>query len=481
MEKLEHLPIIRRRIFIKRGIILGLLITVLSNSFLISMPMGASYEGELQDISNIEFIYDLSYIKDNETIREHRIFEEIIKSIKKAEEFVIIDMFLFNDDYDRKNKFPNISEELTNTLIEQKEKYPNLKVYFITDEINNFYGAYESKYLTNLKENNIEVIVTDLNKMRNSNPLYSGIWNTFIKWFGTKGKGWVRNPFSPDSPKVNIRSYLKLSNFKANHRKVLITENTALITSANPHDASAYHSNIAFKFEGEIINDLIETEKAVAKFSGVNIDDIKYTAGKKILNDVKAMVITEGKIKKHILETIKATDKNDNITMGMFYLSDRKVVNELIKASDRGVKIKLVLDANKDAFGIEKNGIPNRPVAMELVKKSKGNIDIRWYATHGEQYHTKLMLVEKDDNTATIIGGSANFTVRNIGDYNLETNIKIIAKNDSEITKNVIDYFDRIWENEDGEYTLDFSEYEESNFFKNIIYRFQEWSGLSTF
>ncbi len=44
-------------------------------------------------------------------------------------------------------------------------------------------------------------------------------------------------------------------NFKANHRKILITENEALITSANVHDASAYHSNIAFVVSGEIIAD----------------------------------------------------------------------------------------------------------------------------------------------------------------------------------------------------------------------------------
>ena len=61
----------------------------------------------------------------------------------------------------------------------------------------------------------------------------------------------------------------------------------------------------------------------------------------------------------------------------MFYLSNRDIVKSLLDASQRGVDVKLILDPNKDAFGMEKDGVPNRPVAHELVKKSKGKIQIR--------------------------------------------------------------------------------------------------------
>lgn len=483
MEELKSLDIPikkQKNKLLKLGLLLSLLIILLINSFFIPMPKGTSYEGALHNVASIEFIYDLSYRKNDEVIQEHKIFQELIELIEEAEEFIILDMFLFNDDYSRESEFPNLSGKLTDTLIWQKERYPNLKVVFITDEINNFYGAYESNNLKKLKDNDIDIIVTDSSKMRNSNPLYSGFWKTFLQWFGTEGKGWIRNPFSTDSPKVTLRSYLKLLKFKANHRKVLITDKAAIVTSANPHDASAYHSNIAFKVEGEIINDLIKTERAVAKFSGNDFGDIKYVSSKDVMDDIKAMVITEGKIRKHIVDEIKDTKTNDRITLGMFYLSERTIIKELIKASDRGVDIRLILDANKDAFGIEKNGIPNRQVATELVKESEDKIEVKWYDTYGEQYHTKLIVIE-NSNIATIIGGSANFTVRNIGDYNLETNLKIVANKDSEITKEVIEYFDRIWENQGGDYTVDFSKYQEDNFLKNMIYRFQEWSGLSTF
>ena len=38
----------------------------------------------------------------------------------------------------------------------------------------------------------------------------------------------------------------------------------------------------------------------------------------------------------------------------MFYLSERKIVKGLIAAHERGVKLRILLDPNKDAFGREK-------------------------------------------------------------------------------------------------------------------------------
>lgn len=457
------------------------MIIVVINGFSTPMPDGISIEGRAHDVSNIKFLQDLTYRRDGELVHEQVIFDEQLKVIENAREFIIADMFLFNDDYDRKNSFPKISEGLTTALINQQKKYPNIKIYFITDEINNFYGSFESKYITELKENNIDVIITDLTKMRDSNPIYSGFWRTFLKWFKTSGKGWLPNPFSPDSQKVTLGGYLKLLNFKANHRKTLITEEAAIIASANPHDASGYHSNIAFKLDGEIINDLIKSELAVAQFSGSAFDEFEYISSEETAEGIKASLLTEGKIKKHIIKEIQGTKSDDKISIAMFYLSERSIIKELIKAANRGVEVKLVLDANKDAFGIEKNGMPNRQVASELVKKSDGKINVKWYNTNGEQFHTKLIFIEKDDKDI-IIGGSANYTRRNLDDYNLETNVKIETYGENnEFSGEISEYFNRIWNNEDGQYTSDFSKFQDESFIKKVIYRIQEFSGLCTF
>ena len=187
--------------------------------------------------------------------------------------------------------------------------------------------------------------------------------------------------------------------------------------------------------------------------------------------------LTEGKIKKHILENIKNSTAADTIKIGMFYLSDRDIIKALKGAAKRDVKIQLILDANKDAFGRKKNGIPNRPVASELSKFP--SIKVRWYNTHGEQFHTKIVIFSRNGYT-DVFGGSANLTKRNIGDLNLEADIKISATADSKFSKEVISYYDRLWNNSDGSYTLDFSAYNTNSFWLYLTYRIQECSGLST-
>ncbi len=91
------------------------------------------------------------------------------------------------------------------------------------------------------------------------------------------------------------------------------------------------------------------------------------------------------------------------------------------------------------------------------------------------------MILVKGKDRSTIIGGSANFTKRNIGDYNLETDLKIVAKNDSSLVKHIEDYFNQIWNNEDGTFTTDYETYQDDSLGKKLIYRFQEFSGLSSF
>lgn len=459
---------------------------------------GLSYEGQQYHNAKAEFIYDLSYEQDGMAVYQQNIFAEVLEIIDEAEDFIVLDMFLFNDLSNEPEKFPRNTETLTAHLLAKKEQKPAMEIYVLTDEINTFYGSYLPDNFQKLTQKGVEVIFTDLNSLRDSNPLYSGIWNAFFSWWGTEGKGWLPNAFSAEGPKVTARSYLKLLNFKANHRKVLITEKKALISSANPHDASAFHSNIAFTVEGNIIKDILATEKAVAAMSNQEIAvNFKEKEEEQVAEmyallqappdaavkvntcDAEVCLLTESKIKEHLVTEIKGLTQGSQIWIGMFYLADRQVISELLQASKRGVEIRLVLDANKDAFGLEKNGIPNRPVANELHEKSTGKIKIKWYKTHGEQFHTKLVFL-KGRARSVIFGGSANLTRRNLEDYNLETDLKITAANESGIVKEIENYFNQIWNNEKGLYTIEFNEYRETSIWKKILYLLQEWSGLST-
>ncbi|MGA9225456.1 MAG: phospholipase, partial [Mesobacillus sp.] len=233
------------------------------------LPEGLSYEGKIHNVKDVRFLYDLTYTDENgEKKFEQDIFDTVLKRIGEAEEFIVLDMFLFNDYYKKDMGYPEISENISEKLIAQKKKHKNLKVVFITDEINLTYGSHKSDTLKELRENGIEVIFTKLDPLRDSNPLYTGIWRVFFQWFGQSGEGWIPNPMAKNAPDVTLRSYLELLNLKANHRKIFVTEKTAIVASANPHDASGFHSNIAFETSGNVIGDILESEQAVSDFSG---------------------------------------------------------------------------------------------------------------------------------------------------------------------------------------------------------------------
>lgn len=468
---------------IKKGII-GLAVISLGVSVYHAtkpLPEGVSSNSQTHYVEEVEFLYDLAYLNDGQQVYEKQILDRVFKMIDEAEEFVVLDVFLFNDEYDhKKGEYPNVSKQLTEKLIQKKKENPAIKIVLITDEMNTFYGSYKSSYFEELKKNDVEVVMTNLEHLRDSNPLYSGLWRSYIKWFGTSENGKLPNPFSPDSNDVALRSYLELLNFKANHRKVVLNEKEALVTSSNiGHDASSNHSNIAFVVGGNIVQDLYNSEKAVADFSGREIEkrDFETVQG---AGYIGVKLITERQIKQEMISSLNQMKKGEEVNIGVFYLSDREVIESIISAAERGVLIKLLLDPNKDAFGIEKNGMPNRQVASEVMEKGNGNITVRWYDTHGEQYHSKFMILKGKKETI-VIGGSANFTKRNIGDLNLETDLKITLPKGHEAEKEIDMYFYRIWNNENGQYTLPYEEYKDESDWKKWVYRFQEWSGLSTF
>jgi phosphatidylserine/phosphatidylglycerophosphate/cardiolipin synthase-like enzyme len=208
-------------------------------------------------------------------------------------------------------------------------------------------------------------------------------------------------------------------------------------------------------------------------------DSTKLEAGQ----IVRTQVLTEGAIREALVERIQATVRGESIDIAMFYISDRKVIDALLDAADRGVNIRLILDPNKDAFGHEKNGIPNRPVASELVAASGGAIHVRWYRTHGEQFHTKLVVIYGPERLWMSLG-SANLTRRNIGDYNLEANVAIETARTSPLGTQVVEYFETLWANRAGlgiEYTADFGVYADPTQANYWLYRIMESTGLSTF
>ncbi len=432
-----------------------------------------------------------------QVVIRQQIFDEVLRIVDAAEEYIVLDFFLFNDHRsvisdDSRPPHRALTDELRNRLLARLAARPELRILFVTDPINDIYGSVPSKDLEALRAAGVDVVLTDLDRLRDSNPIYSALWRLTVKWWANDepGQGWLPNPLDTGPGRVSLSAWLRLLNFKANHRKLIVADDgkggiVGLVTSANPHDASSAHSNIGLKFSGATAAAALASELEVARFSGWNGDWQPPTpaAVESTVSVARLRLVGERAIEDTLASVIRTTETGESIMIAIFYLSDRDIVDDLVDAADRGVTIRLILDPNRDAFGRTKDGVPNRPVAAEIRRRSAGKIAVRWYRTHGEQFHTKLALVRREDSVFALLG-SANFTRRNLEGYNLETSVALETGLATRLAQELIDYFETLWQNDPvalREFTTDFPTYEDQSFTRYWRYRLMEATGLSTF
>jgi phosphatidylserine/phosphatidylglycerophosphate/cardiolipin synthase-like enzyme len=455
-----------------------------------ALPEGIRHESAVQPVANARFLADYTWVDSQGGRRtEQQIFDRVLGLISQAEQLVVLDMFLFNDfagDPDADGSDPNmrpLSDELAAVLIKRKARLPGLRVVLITDPINHLYGGLRSARLEQLSQAGVEVVMTDLNRLRDSNPLWSGFWRLCCQWLGNASNGgWLPNPVGHDQ--VTLRTWLKLLNFKANHRKVLVADTpqglVGLVTSGNPHDASSAHGNVALEFMGPGVADLLATEQAVLDFSS-SVAPLKADHGLSTSDsdDARIQVLTEGAIRDQVIDALNQSVSGDQVDLAMFYLSHRGIIEALIEAHQRGAWLRVLLDPNEDAFGKKKNGIPNRQVAAEL---HAAGIPIRWCDTHGEQCHSKMLLIQRQKRGTELLLGSANFTRRNLDDLNLETNVLLSGDPQMSAFTDAQIYFDRYWNNPPGQsFSQPYAYYADEGQLRYWRYRLMEMTGLSTF
>lgn len=139
------------------------------------------------------------------------------------------------------------------------------------------------------------------------------------------------------------------------------------------------------------------------------------------------------------------------------------------------------MDPNKQSFGHEKTGIPNLPVAAEMQRLGNKNIHLRWYDVNIEQFHTKMLYLDKEEEDV-IIAGSANYTRRNLADLNLEANVVMKGSGEEPVFQEVDGYFTKLWNNEDGHFTADYEEYTDKlTFIRYATYYLQKWTWFTTY
>jgi hypothetical protein len=452
------------------------------------LPEELALAGAEHHPATIEYLADDTWVDgDGERQTHQAIFDRKLELIGQAERLVVADMFLFNEFAGDANDddMRALSAELTEALIERQRSVPDLRVVFITDPINTVYGSIESQHLQAMREAGIEVVVTDLDRLRDSNPAWSGFWRLCCQWLGNNSNGgWLPNPVG-DEP-LTLRGWMRLANFKANHRKTLIVDHgedwKGLVTSANPHDASSAHSNQAVVLSGPAVLDLLTSERAIVAFSNNDAlwdQPAESNPWPPTHHDLTVQVLTESAIRDAVIGLLDTSGDGDEVDLSMFYLSHRGIIEALKGAAGRGASMRALLDPNEHAFGRRKDGVPNRPVAAELTR---AGVEIRWCHTTGEQCHDKQLLVRFGDGRAELIAGTANYTRRNLDDLNPETALRVQGPGTESVLAKASERFDRRWYNrDDRSFSLDYAEYADNSRLRYWRYRVMEATGLSTF
>jgi hypothetical protein len=452
--------------------------------------------------SALRFIADVTAMSaDGRMLRNQPIHAATLELVRDAREFLLLDYFLFNHQggprgsLDYGAGLSPVSRELTDALRQLARTQPQLPILVLVDPINDYYRGTAPSTLAALQELGVDVVVTQLDGLRDSNPVYSASWRMLFRWWlPAGGEGPLPNMLDGDGPKLALGALLRLPNFKANHRKLALTGDgngslVGIIASANPHDASSAHSNVALRIQGEALRPLLASELAIARFSGWPGGALESIAagaaapapGAAAAGDARVAIATEGAIRAVLLERFDAAGPGEAIDIAQFYLADRAVIGALIGAARRGATIRVLLDPNRDAFGLETSGIPNRPVGHALARDSDGAIALRWYRTHGEQFHAKLVAV-RSASTLWFTLGSANLTRRNLGDLNLEANAVVTTPAGSALAAEVTGWFDALWSNAGGmDYSAGAGTWPEDSLWRYWQSRFMEASGMSTF
>jgi phosphatidylserine/phosphatidylglycerophosphate/cardiolipin synthase-like enzyme len=462
------------------------------------MPPGTDYESPVYyiDPEDVFFIHDLRFEDEQGNIVfEEMIFSEIFAAIESGRKSVLADMFLYNSDHAEDKQDPehrSITGDFTDLLCAKGEQ--GLDVLLITDELNNFYNSYDSLILKRLQEHNVKTVITNLDRLRDANPLYSGWYRLFFAWIPARIMAIIKHPFGHPQKKITLPGLLRSLNFKANHRKVVVVDSSlAIVTSANPHDPSSLHCNIAFGVKGAFAREVEYAEQAVAAFSGFKPPGFEHGPPDppaafrnkpfSAQNDkYQVQLLTEKKIKDHLLKEIRGTGRGELIMLASLYLTHRQIIKEINEAAALGVEIRIILDSSEHSFGLKKYGIPNKHASLDLGADPHFglNLNLKWYKTHGEQFHAKLAAFKRKDSFV-VIGGSANFTSKNLDNYNLELNLRVVTDADSRLCQEVCAYYERMWYNQNGSYTLDYELLKDENRLKYILYRIQEGTGMCTY
>jgi hypothetical protein len=89
------------------------------------------------------------------------------------------------------------------------------------------------------------------------------------------------------------------------------------------------------------------------------------------------------------------------------------------------------------------------------------------------------MILGKTATSTFLMIGGADLTRRDIGGFNLEDEVLVESPREFTASKDALGYFEKIWGNLGGDYTIPYEERVDDTLWKSSVYRMMERTGLS--
>jgi hypothetical protein len=434
-------PVIRSR-FTRwaKIVLLALLLAWLSLVFWNSakpLPPGTHIVSQVSRLSesDVDFLYESPQHQDP-PVRE-------MAAIDHAEQLIVLD------------RSP-VSRELAQHLLARKRARPNLKIVLVTDPGNEVFGGTPSQTLSSLEEAGVIVARVRLDRLRDSNPLYSGLWRLVF--------GWWSDPFDETPGRVTLPAWSRMQNFKADQRQLVVADdgsggwNAVLAAAGAP---------AGLMLRGSLARAMIAGELQIAAWS---TDDDRLPAGPPMdgrgVGSIDARFLTEGAIETALLDAVAAAGSGDRILIAVQYLSGRRLIAALLGAAARGARLQVLF---------ARDPMPNQAVAGELLREGGGRIEVRWCPVETGASLPRLLVVQHGNDLWMNLG-SANFTRRNLGDLNLESGVELRMPAQAAPARAATGYFARAWSGAAA--GTDFADQSSTAYWR---YRLAEATGLSSF
>lgn len=429
---------------------------------------------------SVHFLFDLEQTKNGNAGFGATIASQYQTLLKKAEHLVLI-----GESYVPETG----SSTIRDVIFEKHRADKHVAIALVTDPISTRYGGINSETFSLLRENGVFVINTDMRAMPDGNLFYSSLWRPFFSWWGNSVFGGkFDDPIGLSNQKFTLRSWLAFLNIKMNESHFLLVDTkkgeskkiTTLIMSSDLSLPRGSTGAVAVEVSDGIWKELLRKEVAVVNMSNTNLPS--YASGDAVdeTGPLHASLIEVNHINERLISLIQSMRQNDQLDIAARFVSDRAIIAALKDAANRNVHIRMILDPNEDLFGYRLYGMPNRPAAKELVGQTSNGILVRWCDSRLLPCESRLILGKTASSTFLITGG-ADLTRRDTKGYNIESEILIESQTEFTAAKDAEKYFNKLWANDGGSYTVDYQMFADKTLWRSSVYRMMERTGISLY